>query len=117
MISIRRVGLTVGVILVLSASAGRAQTPRRIKIMAKRFSYAPNEIVLKKDEPVVLVLRSADVTHGLMVPELKIKAEIKKGKDSQIPITPSETGDFVGRCANFCGEGHLHMQLHIKVVE
>jgi heme/copper-type cytochrome/quinol oxidase subunit 2 len=48
---------------------------------------------------------------------LKIKAEIKKGKDTEVPLTPSVTGIFAGKCANFCGQGHASMTLQIKVVE
>jgi cytochrome c oxidase subunit 2 len=104
-------------ILIFVGSPGHTQTTRKVKIIASRFSYTPDEIVLKKGEPVVLVLRSVDVTHGLIVPELKIKAEIKKGKDREVPLTPSVTGTFVGKCANFCGQGHALMTLQIKVIE
>jgi cytochrome c oxidase subunit 2 len=102
--------------LVLGIPAGRAQSPRRIEITAERFAYTPNAITLKKGEPVVLVLRSTDVTHGLKVAEWNIKSEIKKGKDTEIQFTPEETGHFVGKCAHFCGKGHGKMTLQIDVV-
>jgi cytochrome c oxidase subunit II len=109
--------MTAVLLLIFAESTGHTQTPRKVKIIASRFSYTPDEIVLKKGEPVVLVLRSVDVTHGLMVPELKIKAEIKKGKDTEVRLTPSVMGTFAGKCANFCGQGHALMTLQIKVVE
>jgi cytochrome c oxidase subunit II len=96
--------------------AGRSQTPRRIEITAQRFTYSPDAITLKKGEPVVLVLRSTDVTHGLKVAELNIKSEVKKGKDTEIELTPAETGHFVGKCAHFCGKGHGKMTLQIDVI-
>lgn len=96
--------------------AGRAETTRRIEITASRFAYSPSSIVLKKGELVVLVLRSTDVTHGLKVPALKIKSEIKKGKDTEIEVTPDEVGHFVGKCAHFCGKGHGSMTFEIDVV-
>jgi cytochrome c oxidase subunit II len=99
-----------------SAPTGHAQSPKRIEIVAQRFTYSPNAITLKKGEPVVLVLRSLDVTHGLKVPELDIKTEVKKGKDTEIQFTPTETGHFVGKCAHFCGKGHGSMILQIDVV-
>jgi cytochrome c oxidase subunit 2 len=100
-----------------SALAGLPESPRRIEIVASRFSYAPNEITLKKDEPVVLVFRSTDVTHGIKLPEMNIKSDIKKGKDTEIMLKPSEVGHFVGKCAHFCGKGHGSMTLQIDVVE
>lgn len=96
---------------------GGSQTPRRIEITASKFSYSPNAITLKKDEAVVLVLRSADVTHGLKVPDLNISTEIKKGKDAEVPITPRKTGHFTGNCVYFCGSGHGSMIFQIDVVD
>jgi cytochrome c oxidase subunit 2 len=105
------------VIPVCAIPSSRAQTPRRIEITAEKSKYTPNAITLKKGEPAVLVLRSIDVTHGLKVPEWKIKTEIKKDKDTEINITPTETGHFVGKCSHFCGKGHGSMILQIDVVE
>src|SRR5579864_2697344 len=62
------VGLLVAAITVstaLPAPVVRAQEPNRIEVTAKRFTYEPAEITLKKGQPVVLVLKSADVAHGL----------------------------------------------------
>jgi cytochrome c oxidase subunit II len=105
------------VFFILSTPAGRAQSPRRIEIIAKRFTYEPDTITLKKGEPVVLVLRSIDVAHGLKVEGLSIKSDdIKKGKDTEVQFTPQETGHFVGKCAHFCGKGHGTMTLQIDVI-
>jgi cytochrome c oxidase subunit II len=94
------------------------EAPRRVEITASKFAYSPNEITLKKGEAVVLVLKSTDVTHGLVIPELDIAVtEIKKGKDAEIPLTPTKTGRFTGQCAHFCGTGHGTMILQVEVVE
>jgi cytochrome c oxidase subunit 2 len=112
-----RIAMLLAAILVWSVPVGRTQTPRRIEIIASRFTYTPDEITLKKDETVVLVMHSADVTHGFQLIELNIKAEIKKGKNTEIKFTPAAAGQFVGKCAFFCGAGHASMMLHINVVE
>jgi cytochrome c oxidase subunit 2 len=102
---------------VSSIPAGRAQSPRRIEITAKRFTYDPDVITLKRGQPVVLVMRSSDVAHGLKVEELNIKSdEIKKDKETEIEFTPEEVGQYVGQCAHFCGIGHGSMKLQIEVV-
>lgn len=116
MTPLKPVLLLAALSLVSSTRAGHAQAPKRVEIIAGRFAYNPNVITLKKGEPVVLVLRSTDVTHGLKVAELQIKSEIKKGKDTEIQITPSDTGHFVGKCAHFCGKGHGSMTLEIDVL-
>jgi cytochrome c oxidase subunit II len=98
-------------------AAGRTQSPQRIEVISKRFTYEPDVITLKRGQPVVLVMRSSDVTHGLKVEELNIKSdEIKKDKDTEIEFTPEEVGHYEGQCAHFCGIGHGSMKLEIDVV-
>jgi cytochrome c oxidase subunit II len=94
------------------------EKPRRIKVSASKFAYSPNQITLKKGEPVVLVLRSMDVTHGLTIPDLGVNTtEIKKGKDSEVTLTPEKVGHFAGQCAHFCGAGHGSMIFQVEVTE
>jgi cytochrome c oxidase subunit 2 len=102
---------------VVSCQATAADAPRRIEIMAKRFTYTPSEITLKKGQPVVLVLHSADVAHGLKFAELNLKTDIGKGETSELPLTPAQVGDFVGHCSHFCGAGHGSMTLTLHVTE
>ena len=92
-------------------------SPREIEVTAKRFSYAPGEITLKKGEPVVLLIKSADVAHGLRFRELNLDAKIDKGGTAKLSFTPEKTGDFVGHCSVFCGSGHGEMTLTLHVVE
>lgn len=94
-----------------------ADAPRRIEIAAKRFSYAPAEITLKKGEPVVLVFHSEDVPHGIKFKELNLQTEIGKGKVSELSFAPTMAGDFVGHCSHFCGSGHGSMTLTLHVTE
>ena len=91
--------------------------PRRIEVVVKRFGYSPAEITVKKGEPVVLVLTTQDVTHGLKFKELNLNAKIEKGKPAEIALTPDKTGDFVGHCSVFCGSGHGSMTLTLHVTE
>lgn len=109
-------GLLLGILLTNRPTAAQG-TPRQIDITAHRFSFNPAEITLKKGEPVVLVFKSEDTTHGLKLPELNIHIKIKKGKPTEVPLTPYKTGDFVGHCAVFCGSGHGSMELTVHVVE
>jgi cytochrome c oxidase subunit II len=91
--------------------------PRRIEVTAKRFAFTPAEITLKKGEPVVLVLTSVDVPHGIRFKELGIETKAGKGQSSELNFTPETTGTFVGHCAVFCGAGHGTMTLTLHVVE
>lgn len=91
--------------------------PKRIEITAKKFDFTPSEITLKKGEPVVLVLHSVDVPHGLRFQELGLDMKANKGKSSEVPFTPTKTGDFIGKCSVFCGSGHGRMKLTLHVTE
>lgn len=91
--------------------------PRRIEVTAKRFAYAPADITLKEGEPVVLVVNSADVPHGLRFQELHLSTTISKGKAGELAFTPTQVGDFVGHCSVFCGAGHGSMTLTLHVTK
>lgn len=101
---------------ILGAAPQDDQTAKQIDITAKRFSFTPNAITLKRGQPVLLVFHSEDVTHGIEISALGIKRDIPKGKDVQIPVTPNEIGDFYGACSHFCGADHALMLFEINVV-
>ena len=92
-------------------------TERVIKITAKAFEYVPNEITLKKGEPVVLELTSQDLFHGFNISDLGLRADLPPGKTARVQLTPDKTGDFEFHCDNFCGTGHENMNGVIHVVE
>lgn len=111
--------LLVGVLpaMMFSRYAWTQEAPRTIVINAKRFSYDPGEITLKKGQPVVLVLKSADVAHGLRFRELNINVKVSAGGTAEVRFTPDKTGNFVGHCSVFCGSGHGSMMMKIHVVD
>jgi cytochrome c oxidase subunit 2 len=103
--------------LALSGFAPAPDAPRRIEVSVKRFGYTPSEITLKKGEPVVLVVTTEDVAHGLQFKELGLDTKVNKGKPGELAFTPDKTGDFVGHCSVFCGSGHGKMTLTLHVTE
>jgi len=114
-----QVVLFVGILItsVLSGPLTWAhEAPRRIEITAKRFAFDPGEITLKKGEPVVLVIRSADVAHGLRIREMNVDVKVSAGGTAEVQLTPERTGNFTGHCAVFCGAGHNSMTLKLHVV-
>jgi cytochrome c oxidase subunit 2 len=109
--------LMVGIIPVAVHPIGAQTAPRRIEIMAKRFEFTPASITLKKGEPVVIVLKSVDVPHGLRFRGLGLDLRAKKGQTSELSFTPTRTGEFAGQCSVFCGSGHGQMKLTLHIVE
>jgi len=99
------------VVFIQGVSTTAAQNATRtIEIQAKRFSFSPSEITIKKGETVKLVVTSQDVTHSLVIPDLQVKAEAKVDHPAEITITPDKVGDFRGKCGHFCGKGHASMK-------
>jgi cytochrome c oxidase subunit 2 len=103
--------------LVRSRALHAQSAPRRIEVVAKRFGFSPDEIVLKKGQPVILVLRSTDVAHGLRFRELNLDVKVGKGGTTEVQFTPDKIGDYVGHCSVFCGSGHGAMTLTLRVVD
>ncbi|HKY66647.1 MAG TPA: cytochrome c oxidase subunit II [Acidimicrobiales bacterium] len=77
----------------------------------------PPELVLPVGEPVQLRLLSADVNHSFWVPDFLSKRDLIPGVDNDISITPTEIGEYDGRCAEFCGLDHWRMNYTVRVVE
>jgi cytochrome c oxidase subunit 2 len=90
--------------------------PRRIEVVAKRFAFEPATIELQKGVPVILVLKSVDVPHGIRIRELNVEVKAPKGGSGEVRFTPEKAGDFVGHCSVFCGAGHGSMTLKVHVI-
>ncbi len=103
--------------LALCAAPPTTRTTKKLNITANRFAFEPSEITVKKGEAVTLVIRSGDVSHGLVIEDLGVRAEIKKGQSEMVTFTPNTLGEFEGKCAHFCGKGHGMMTLTVHVVE
>lgn len=101
----------------LSTVTAGDQAQRTISITAQRFSFSPNEITVKKGEQITLVIQSTDVSHGLVIKDLGVRAEVKKGQSAEVKFTPETVGTFEGKCAHFCGKGHGSMTFTVHVTE
>ena len=116
----RRFTVSLGVVLLGAATGGllAAAPPKEqvIKVLARKFSYTPNQITLKKDVPVVLELTTADVLMGFNAPDFQVRADIIPGQVARVRLVPDKIGTFAFLCDIFCGSGHEAMGGTIKVV-
>src|SRR5918997_1639468 len=76
----------------------------------------PPEMVLPLGRPVQLELISTDVNHAFWVPDFLSKRDLIPGVENSITVTPTETGSYIGRCAEFCGLDHWQMYFSVRVV-
>jgi cytochrome c oxidase subunit II len=110
--------ITMLVAIGFSSPTARADAaPQRIEITAKRFAFEPGQITLKKGQPVVLVVKSTDVAHGIRFRDLNLEVKVGAHGTSEVQFTPEKTGEFVGHCSVFCGRGHGEMVLTLHVVD
>lgn len=75
-----------------------------------------NELHLPVGRPVQLGLASADVIHSVWIPALGGKMDTVPGRVNRLVITAREPGVYRGACAEFCGEQHARMALHVVVL-
>jgi cytochrome c oxidase subunit 2 len=107
--------LALAACLVVSAAAAADEAPRTIAVSAKRFEFAPNQVTLKRGEPVTLRVTSEDVTHGFFSRQLKIDADLAPGQTVEVPLTPAAAGTYTIICDHFCGAQHGNMKLTVVV--
>jgi cytochrome c oxidase subunit II len=108
-------GLLLGA-TTLGLRAAAEPQERVIKILARRFTYSPNKLTLKKGVPVVLELTTADVLMGFSVPDFDSRADIVPGQVARLRLVPDKIGTFTFLCDIFCGSGHETMNGTITVV-
>jgi cytochrome c oxidase subunit II len=117
----RRFFATVGAALVAGAAAAIgieaiAQPKEKvIKILARRFTFTPNQIALQRGVPVVFELTTADVLMGFNLPDFGVRADILPDKTAKVRVVPDKTGTFTFLCDIFCGSGHETMSGTITV--
>jgi cytochrome c oxidase subunit II len=97
------------VLIGVMTRAAVAQSPREIELTARRFRFTPNEIALRVNEPVVLLIRSLDFMHGFNVPELGLRADLAPGRVTRVELRPRTAGIIEFVCDNFCGSEHEEM--------
>ena len=103
--------------LLIYTRANAVPAERVIHINAKKFDFSPDSITLKKGEPVVFEISSADREHGFNLRAFGVRANISPGKVSRIRFTPDKTGKFTFSCDVFCGDGHEEMTGTVVVTE
>ncbi len=73
-------------------------------------------LYLPVGKSVALNIESRDVVHSFWVPEFLYKKDMIPGKSNYIYFTPLKEGEYMGKCAELCGEYHSLMLFKVKVV-
>jgi cytochrome c oxidase subunit 2 len=65
--------------------------------------------------PTYITLLSADTDHSFWVPRLAGKTDLIPNRINRMWIEPTETGVYLGQCAQYCGTQHAKMLLRVYV--
>ena len=98
-------------IAVMAAPAGAPV----VEIHAKRYSFTPDTVTLKRGEKVTIRLVGDDRTHGLLVKPLGIELDAGPNDPDEITIAPAQAGTYSAICDHYCGAGHGGMKMTFVV--
>jgi cytochrome c oxidase subunit II len=98
--------------LLIAPHAAAAEPPvHEVQIVASKFQFEPATIQVTAGEPVRLVIRSRDGTHGFAIPKLKIDEHIPRNGDPvTVTFVAPGAGEYEIACSEFCGSGHARMK-------
>src|SRR5437762_9818981 len=97
--------------ILLFAVAGCAKKPsaERINITMKKYEFVPSEVHVKRGQPVLFVVTSADTQHGFHVGEFGINEPVKKGQTAEVEFESDRAGTYSMQCSIVCGAMHDDM--------
>uniref|UniRef100_A0AB39A6D9 Cytochrome c oxidase subunit 2 n=1 Tax=Holothuria sp. Ciliksiz TaxID=3238277 RepID=A0AB39A6D9_9ECHN len=81
-----------------------------------RLLEVDNRLVLPFQNPIRVLVSSADVLHSWAVPSLGIKMDAVPGRLNQTSFLLNRTGIFYGQCSEICGANHSFMPIVIESV-
>ena len=67
------------------------------------------------ETPTFITLLSADTDHSFWIPRLAGKTDLIPNHINSTWIEPTETGLYLGQCAQYCGTQHAKMLLRVYV--
>jgi cytochrome c oxidase subunit 2 len=65
--------------------------------------------------PTFLTLLSADTNHSFWIPRLAGKTDLIPNRVNTMWVEPTQTGLYLGQCAQYCGTQHAKMLLRVYV--
>ena len=69
----------------------------------------------RNPRPTYLEMSSADVAHSFWIPRLAGKTDLIPNRVNTMWMDPTETGLYLGQCAQYCGTQHAKMLQRVYV--
>jgi cytochrome c oxidase subunit 2 len=77
----------------------------------------PPVLYLPVGRTIRFELLAEDVIHSFWVPEFLEKRDMIPGVTNAIEVTVDQPGEWVGRCAEYCGLNHWQMWFDVRAVD
>jgi cytochrome c oxidase subunit II len=104
------IALSAAVAGMIPAQNEASEASVEFKIMAQRYTFAPNEIKIQRGTRVRLVITALDGEHGFKLPAFRIEQKLSKGEAVTVEFTADRAGRFPYQCSHVCGLGHRRMK-------
>jgi cytochrome c oxidase subunit 2 len=73
-------------------------------------------LVIPDHETVRFNLVSTDVIHSFWIVPFEFKRDVIPGHPNHFEVTPTRTGNWIGRCTELCGLYHSRMLFKVRIV-
>jgi cytochrome c oxidase subunit II len=96
-----------------------------IHVIGQKWSWSflyPNghmddELHVPVGRAVQLTLASNDVIHSFFIPAFRVKRDVVPGRYNKLWFRPTQTGEYLALCAQYCGTKHSDMLARVVVHE
>lgn len=90
-----------------------------VHMTAIRSHFKPEHIEVKQGDRVIIHItnleRTADATHGFMIPGFNINLSLEPGEYAHVEFTADRAGVYPFYCTEFCSALHLEMMGYVIV--
>jgi len=86
------------------------------RLVAQRYSFVPQCIVVPADMPVTFRATSTDAIHGFVVGTTNANTMLIPGFVATFTTTFRHTGEHLMPCHEYCGTGHEAMWSRVQVL-
>jgi len=84
-------------------------TTRELTVVARQFAFEPPVLHVNRGDRVRLIVRAADVVHGIHVDGYAREVRVAPGISQHVEFVANRTGKFRYRCSVTCGTLHPFM--------
>ncbi len=83
---------------------------KEFTVESSQFLFSPSTITVSKGDVVKITLTTADVPHGIAIPDFGFSVKASPGQPGVGQFTADKTGTYTFFCNVPCGSGHRSMK-------